>query len=124
MTNEPATVPDDSLEPIKQVTSEEAQFASKLAQLRAAHKGQLEVYQRETETLLLQTRAEAERARETTLTTARAEGDREAETIVGIGSAKAGSIRGKTPEELARQQEAILSAVLAEFRASGKNPSA
>jgi vacuolar-type H+-ATPase subunit H len=120
MTNEPTTAPDDSLEPIKHVTSEEAQFASKLAQLRTAHKGQLEVYQRETEALLLQARADAERARETALTTARAEGDREAETIVGIGSARAGSIRGKTPDELARQQEAILSAVLAEFRASGK----
>jgi len=124
MTDETTNPPGDSLEPIKHVTTEEAEFAAKLAALRAAHKVELEAFQRETESLLLQARAEAERNRETALAASRAEGDREADTIVGIGTAKAASIRGKTSEELARQDEGILSAVLAEFRAPGKVPAA
>jgi vacuolar-type H+-ATPase subunit H len=124
MSNEPVAVPDDSLTPIKHVTTEEAEYAAKLAALRAADKSQLDAIQRETERLLLQTRADAEQEREKVLATSRAEGDREAETIVGLGSVRADGIRGKTAAELARQKEVVLSAVLAEFRPPGKPSSA
>jgi vacuolar-type H+-ATPase subunit H len=124
MSNEAVVVPDDSLSPIKHVTTEEAEYAAKLAKLRESDKAQLEAIQRETESLLLQTRADAEREREKLLTSSRAEGDREAETIVGLGSVRADGIRGKTSAELDLQKEVVLTAVLAEFRPPGKATSA
>ena len=124
MTSEPATPPGDSLEPIKHVTTIEAEIEAKVARLHESIKGSLEALQRETEGLLLRTRADAERERETNLGSARVEGDREAEKIVAEGAGRATAIRGKGPGELARQREALLSAILAEFRPPGKRPPA
>ncbi|MGA8664010.1 MAG: hypothetical protein WB809_02935 [Thermoplasmata archaeon] len=124
MTSEAATAPGDSLEPIRHVTTVEAELEAKVARLRGSIKGQLEALHRETESLLLTTRADAERERETALASARADGDREAEQIVAEGAGRANAIRGKGPAELARQKEALLSAILSEFRAVGKRPPA
>ena len=124
MSNEPASPGSDSLETIKHVTAVEAELEAKLARLRESIKGQLEALQRETESQLLRARADAERERETVLTAARTEGDREADAIVADGAGRANAIRGKSPAELARQKEALLSAVLAEFRPPGKRPTA
>jgi vacuolar-type H+-ATPase subunit H len=124
MTDETATAPDVSLAPIKQVTTEEADFAARLNRLREAHKVELAVLQKETERALTQARADAERAREATLSIARDAGEREAETILRAGAAHAEEIRGKTSSELGRLKDDLLSATLAEFRPSGKSPDA
>jgi|SRR5208282_1925047 len=124
MTNEPTNPTGDPLAPIKNVTSVEAEFDTKVAGLRDSLRTQLESIQRETESLVLRARADAERERETVLTAARVAADREADAIVAEGAVRAQSIRGKTPSELARQKEPTLSAVLAEFRSPGKRPGA
>jgi vacuolar-type H+-ATPase subunit H len=120
MSSEAASAPDDSLEPIKHVTEVEAEHETKLARLRESVKHQLEALQRETESILPRTRADAEKERETALASARSEGDREAEQILAEGSRRSGEIRGKTASELSAKKEALLTAILAEFRASGK----
>lgn len=120
MTNPSASTAGDSIEPIKRVTQTEAQVQAKVAQLRDADKGQLDQLQRETDSLLLQARVQAEREREATLSSARAAGDSEAESILAEGTARADLIRGKSAAELGRLKESILRAVLSEFRTSGK----
>jgi vacuolar-type H+-ATPase subunit H len=116
----PAPGPGDSLEPIKRVTSIEAEVDRKVAELRTSLKAQLEAIQRESEAALLQARTDAERAREALLAAARAEGDAEAAKIVAEGTAEAVTIRPLDAAELARRRDAILSAVLGEFRPAGK----
>jgi vacuolar-type H+-ATPase subunit H len=124
MSNEPVAAPDDSLETIRHVTTVETELDAKVGQLRITVKSVLDAIQRETESVLLQTRVEVEREREATLATAQQDGDVEAHQILTEGTGKAEGIRGKTWAQLAPQKESILSAVLAEFRASGKRPSA
>jgi len=124
MPSETAAAPGDSLEPIKHVTSTEAELEKKVADLRAKVKSALEELARESESVVLQARADAERERESLLTTAQREGDREAKQIVTAGTARADEIRGKTLAELAPQEQPILTAILAEFRRTGKRPGA
>jgi vacuolar-type H+-ATPase subunit H len=124
MSSEAMANPGDPLEPIKNVTTVEAEIEAKVARLRESVKSQLESLQRETEAALLRTRAEVERDRDAALSTARAEGDREAEAILAEGAGRAAAIHGKSPAELGPQKEAVLSAILSEFRASGKRPPA
>jgi vacuolar-type H+-ATPase subunit H len=122
MTTEATTGPGDSLETIKLVTSVESDLERKLVDLRASIKLVLEALHRETESTLVTARAEADKEREAALATSRTEGDHEAELILTAGAARAGSIRGKSSDELARQKEPVLTAILAEFRSPGKRP--
>ncbi len=124
MSSETATPPGDSLEPIKHVASTEAELETKVAQLRATIKSALEELARETERVVLQARGDAERAREALVASAQRDGDLEAKEILAKGGEQAAGIRGKTAPEIASQKEPILSAVLAEFRSSGKRPGA
>jgi vacuolar-type H+-ATPase subunit H len=124
MTSEATPAPGDSLEPIKNVTTVEAELEARVTRLRESIKSQLEALQRETESVLLRARADAEKERESVLAAAQADGDRSAKQILAEGAQRAGGIRGKTPDELARQKDPILRAILAEFRASGKRPGA
>ncbi|MCI4372301.1 MAG: hypothetical protein L3K02_01455 [Thermoplasmata archaeon] len=124
MSSETAAAPGDSLEPIKHVTTTEAELEKKVAELRAKVKVALEEFSRESESFVLRARADAERERETLLATAQREGDAEAKAIVASGTARADEIRGKTPAQLSAQKEPILTAILAEFRPTGKRPGA
>jgi vacuolar-type H+-ATPase subunit H len=121
MSSEAMPATGDPLESIKRVTSAETEVETKVTGLRESVKSQLDALQRETETVLLQARTDAEREREATLAAARADGERDAEKILTEGSQRASAIHGKSPAELARQRDAILSAVLAEFRPAEKN---
>ena len=110
----------DALEPIKRVTVTEAQVDQQLARLRESIKTQLEAFGRESEAMLAAARSEAERARDAVVATARTDGDREAAQILADGTARAGDIVGKSSAELAKQQDAILTVILGEFRPASK----
>jgi vacuolar-type H+-ATPase subunit H len=120
----PAPAAPDALEPIKHVTTTEAELDAKIAGFRTMVKAALEEAQRETESLLLQARTDADKEREATLATAIREGDLEVQRILKAGADRAATIRSKSAAELAPIQGALLTAVLAEFRPAGKRPSA
>jgi vacuolar-type H+-ATPase subunit H len=120
MSGETMVPPNDALGPIKRVTDVEGALDATLAQLRASLKAQADALQRDTDALLLQARADGERDRDLHLATARAEGDAEAAKIVAAGSAQAVQIQPKTVADLAPRQDAIVGAVLGEFRPAGK----
>lgn len=113
---EAAPADDSAVESLKRVRATETDWASRLADLKRRTEEELHRLAAETEAALEGARRTGEADRDGRVARARAEADREAAAIVAAARADVARIAGAPADRLEDRAEALLDAVLKEFR--------